>query len=515
VSLYLRWVEVVGAGLRFGGRGVNGLLNLFSGSFSSFDGWGIFGQAAALCALAVVAGAGLSLLRPQLKQRRPLASCAGALLSFALLNAGETRGAGRLEAALYHLHARLGPGAYIGVASAAAACIAVAVVRREELTRRPSITAVAAASLTVGLLAAFLLPWLHVRIPRLGRGGATGYDSSFGQETAVFIVALACFGLPLWRKETSPGRRLAAAVGIAVLTAGSLSVLGTHVHWPYEAWLQLGCSLGLVVLARAAGRGLRTRLPSVPDAVLVFAVSLLVVSLFLPWQKGCGGGACVSASGWTQADSETAGGLAVLLVVFLLGFRRQVVELAVGAALYTTAAGFVVTQFARLGYGAPLGFAGAALLLLAAARRIRRVPLDRGRLVRIVPSAACLAFLAIPVATLTGRLSQNLEVDSPWRVFWLEVGAVLVAVRLLGRWLSGTRDDAELMLLPLALLAVTALDLIVARRELGTITWEGWASVGLCVLLAVLGWIERSRGLKGFRIPDEIWRIDRLPNVEG
>jgi hypothetical protein len=205
----------------------------------------------------------------------------------------------------------------------------------------------------------------------------------------------------------------------------------------------------------------------------------------------------------------------VLLVVFLLGFRRQVVELAVGAALYTTAAGFVVTQFARLGYGAPLGFAGAALLLLAAARRIRRVPLDRGRLVRIVPSAACLAFLAIPVATLTGRLSQNLEVDSPWRVFWLEVGAVLVAVRLLGRWLSGTRDDAELMLLPLALLAVTALDLIVARRELGTITWEGWASVGLCVLLAVLGWIERSRGLKGFRIPDEIWRIDRLPNVEG
>jgi hypothetical protein len=67
------------------------------------------------------------------------------------------------------------------------------------------------------------------------------------------------------------------------------------------------------------------------------------------------------------------------------------------------------------------------------------------------------------------------------------------------------------MLLPCALLAVTALDLIVDQREVGTISWEGWASVVLCVVLLALGWIERDGGLERLRVPDEIWRIDRLP----
>jgi len=512
-SLYLTWVE---AGRPALGLGINGLLNYFSGDFSFYDGWGVFGQAAALCALAVLAGAGLSLLRPRLVRRWPLASCAGALLFFALLNAAELRGRGHFFAAIDHVHIQLGPGAYLGVGSAALACLAAALLRQDELARRPSVPTVLAGALTLGLLTAFLLPWLRLHIPRVGPATLSGYEVSFrGDDTVVFIAILACFGLPLWGRGTPPGRRLAAAVGTAVLTVGDLSWLGTHVSWPYEAWLELACSLGLVLLALVTGRDLRIGRPSVADAAVVFAASLLVVSLFLPWLKFCGRGVCAPASGWMQTWSATAGGPAVILLVLLLGFQRLFAELAVGAAVYVTATGLEIGPFTQLGYGAPLGFAGAALLLLGSARRLGDVPTDRRRLLaRLLPMAACLAFLAIPIAALANRLSPHLQFDAPWRLYWLGAAAILVATRLLGRWLGGPRDDAELLLLPLALLALTALDLTVFGRALGMISWEGWVTVGLCLLLAVLGWLDRKRGLDSFRVPDEIWRVDRLPGAE-
>jgi hypothetical protein len=177
------------------------------------------------------------------------------------------------------------------------------------------------------------------------------------------------------------------------------------------------------------------------------------------------------------------------------------------------AAGFELTQYAHLGYGTPSGFAGAAFLLLGAARRLPSVPRDPRRLVaQLVPLVACGCFLAIPIAALTDRLSPRLEFDSPWRVIWFEVAAVLVALRLLGRWLSGARDDIGLVLLPLVLLALTALDLIAIRGQ--GISWEGWASVVLCAALVAFGWVERNGGLERLRIPDEIWRVDRLPEID-
>jgi hypothetical protein len=95
--------------------------------------------------------------------------------------------------------------------------------------------------LTAGLLAAFILPWLHVHVPHVPIGVATGYQmSNVGSSVVVFIAAIACFGLPLWARGAPPGRRLFAALGILVLVAGGLSTLGTHLHWPFEAWLQLG-----------------------------------------------------------------------------------------------------------------------------------------------------------------------------------------------------------------------------------------------------------------------------------
>ena len=36
--------------------------------------------------------------------------------------------------------------------------------------------------------------------------------------------------------------------------------------------------------------------------------------------------------------------------------------------------------------------------------------------------------------------------------------------------------------------------------------------VGLCLLLALFGWIEEDDGLEGFRVPEAL-RIDRLPET--
>ena len=507
-SLYLTWVAADSTAT---GNSTQGLLKLFS-AFSS-DGWGPFGEAAAVLAVALVAGAGVSLLRPQLARRLPLAGVAFALVFFAFANAAERHGSALLQSAFDHLRIHLGTGTYVGVASAAIVLLAAVDARRDQLVRRPSLTEVVAAGLTLGLLAAFPLSWLNVHVPHPESAAATGFFvSDLDAGSVVFIGVLACFGLPLWRRAAPPGRRLVVTAGLAVLTCAYLTPLGIHHHWAYERWLALGCALGLLGLALATARGLPVSVPPVADAAALVAACLLLGSLFLPWQRDCRQGACFSTSGWsTVIYSATAGGLTVILIVFLLGFRRLVAELAVAVAIYVMATGSELTQYSRLGYAAPLGFAGAALLLLLAARQLRRVPIARNRVFRLVPMSACLAFLAIPVAALTGRLSPHLEFDSPWRVYWLGVAAILVALRLLGRWLSGPGDDPELMFLPCALLALTALDLIVDQREVGTISWEGWASVVLCVVLLALGWIERNGGLERLRVPDEIWRIDRLP----
>jgi len=62
-SLFLRWVQ--------SGIGTTGVLSILDESIS-YDGWGPYGQAAALVALALAAGAGASLMRPQLPRRLSL-----------------------------------------------------------------------------------------------------------------------------------------------------------------------------------------------------------------------------------------------------------------------------------------------------------------------------------------------------------------------------------------------------------------------------------------------------------
>jgi hypothetical protein len=113
-------------------------------------------------------------------------------------------------------------------------------------------------------------------------------------------------------------------------------------------------------------------------------------------------------------------------------------------------------------------------------------------LVRLVPIAACLGYLAILVV--------------PW---W--VAGVLLGIHLLGSWLRRAADASaspdRLVLLPLALLALAALDLI--RLRSAGITWGGGIVVSLCLVLALLGHVEAQSGLENMQIP-EILRVDRL-----
>src|SRR5206468_4095173 len=151
-----------------------------------------------------------------------------------------------------------------------------------------------------------------------------------------------------------------------------------------------------------------------------------------------------------------------------------------------------------------LGFAGAALLLLAVAMQPGKVSPPR---VRIVPIVASLAFVAIPALALTTRIS-DLTIWRPWILVLLEAAAIVVGLRLCGRWLAGRANDAELLLLPLLLLALTGLNLG-EIQDVFVIHWESWLAPALGAFLIVCGLVERNGG-----IPEEIWRVDRISAAE-
>jgi hypothetical protein len=138
-SLYLLWVESTP---KAPGTSTQGLLEQFGGSVSYYGWAGSYGQAAALAALAFVFGAGVLLLRPQLKPRLPLVSAGVALLYLALLNAANLQGAGVFEGTFQHVSVHLATGAYLGIAGAAIAFLASLAARWEEVASRPSVPAV-------------------------------------------------------------------------------------------------------------------------------------------------------------------------------------------------------------------------------------------------------------------------------------------------------------------------------------------------------------------------------------
>jgi hypothetical protein len=370
----------------------------------------------------------------------------------------------------------------------------------------------------LALLVSFLLPWHRVPYP-IQHAHAT-FTSLGVMPSTVLAATMIAFALSY--------ERLAPILwaGAAVFTFGSFGFGQASFGRAYGLWLALGLALALFGVALAAARGARRPARLAPlDAALVGAAAILVVSLFLPWERLCepSGGRCFSETGWTLPGTSAAALASFAGIAVILRLRSsRTAELTAGTALLVATAGFSgsfadALPHVRFAYGAMIGFAAGALLLALGMSRGRVPRLDRARLVaRLLPIAASLALLAgvaIPWWTV---------LPAPWQqqatalTGWLAVIGLLLSFHLLCSWLrnaqGSTRVRSELLLLPLATLAFVALQLILERDE--GVTWGGGIAVCLCLFLAALGWLESHRGLESFRVPEEIWRVDRLPEAE-
>jgi len=507
-SLNLTWVSAGDPTRAIRTRhGALSLLNLFINNAYAATGWGTFGQAAAIAAVALGFLAVVSLIRPELEGALPIGGCAIALATLALVNAADDWAHAIYWAGDDGFTAHLSTGAYVGGAAALAALLSAAWVSHDDI---PELGKAAAATLlTIGLVAAYVLPALNVNPDRLKESGLF-QSVGLGSYGPAIMLLIASFGLTFWFGATPPIRRVSAAAVVLVLAIGGFSILGTHVHWPYEAWLAIGCATGLLLLAVATSDERRAAWPARRDALALGGAALLFVSLFLSWETRCSprpGGSCFVYNGWSGG---LVGGLVAIFVVLLLGFRRFSPEFAVAVAIYVLALGVASTVHGSLSYGAFLGFAGAALLLLAVGLHLpRKLPRPGAWL---VPVVASVAFVAIPVATFTQRLWTDSGFGA-WQLHLLEAAAIVLGLRLIGGWLSGRAPDDELLLVSTALLALTGLDLW-ATQDIRFISGADWLSLALSIVLVALGWLGRRRGVNNFRIPDEIWRIDRISTGE-
>lgn len=518
-SLFLPWQELRAP---TGGTGSFGLLNLFANG-GNVEGWGTtVGVAASLAALALAAVAAAALIRPaaalQAARVTPIALTMLYLaIGSVLVMRAEDRVYGR------RLHFDYAYGMFLGLAVAAIALVG-AVALEASAIRRPRPVESLAAMLGVGLLASTLLPWTSPFGPARAL--------SFPGVTLGLVVLLAggvcvvVVGMALWADTP-----LYAFVAIAVLTGAGVNAL-----WPntirYGAWIALGFAIALVVVAAVSEPGWRPIRPRFALGLGAAAATVLVVSLFLPWQEFCnpsghpygyGVGSCIGTTGWANGEfGSFAGVLAILLIFGALATTRPAFPPTEGVVAIVTLVAVMGASVGKsigypswsLGYGAYIGFTATGLLLFIALSRVPPPRIEgRHALARLAPLAAgSAAFLtvALPLwSVLPDQWSSQAAVLKDW---YAAVG-LLLTIHLLRRWLESARrtpfPSDQLVVLPLALLALTALELIQRRSE--GLTWGGGILVGLCLLLALLGWMEPKGRLESIRVPEELWRIDRLP----
>ena len=136
------------------------------------------------------------------------------------------------------------------------------------------------------------------------------------------------------------------------------------------------------------------------------------------------------------------------------------------------------------------------------------------RAIPLALSVLCVAAVVIPSWFV---LPEGWRYQAAPLASWLAVTGVLLGLYLVRLWALQVRGPsstgARLTLLPLVLLVLPSLELIRVRSE-PDIQWGAIVLIGLCLLLAVFGWVEENRGLEGLRVPEEIWRVDRLPGAE-
>ena len=412
--------------------------------------------------------------------------------------------------------------------------VAAGMERRGELARYRSFAQLVMLVLVGGLLVAFLLPWWEEEY--FGADSqliATSTTPGITSSAAAVAAALALCVPVLWsRAGATLAERLALAAAVALFTGGAaVSLQPFFGDRLYGFWLALGLAGGLLLLALVKGpRSLRLAQSSWRQLAAGGAGALFVGTLFLPWQSWCYeaghgfgpiGGHCLSTNAWrTSLPTAAAALLAIALVLAVLQPSRHLsaVELAAGFGLLVATLGFSLQEGGGGGfhvghaYGSTIGFTLAGVLIALALAHSRVPTLDWHRVpVRLAPIAACAAYLTIIVLPLLDVFQEDFHTPPIYPpVSWLTIAGALLGIHLLGLWarqIAGASAGAELVLVPLALLALATVDLISQRAEAAT--WGRGAIVGLCLLLALLGRIEQREGLESVRIPGTL-RVDRL-----
>jgi hypothetical protein len=520
VSLFLPWRESPAAP---SGNGVLSLFNQFASGSRSVDGWVTgAGDVAVLLVVALILAAVVALRRPQLAPGLPIGSLGVALGYFAAAAAVAVHSVsdGLLVSGL---HMNWAYGAYVGLASGAVAALGGVGWSLSKLRRPQTALDLVALVLGMTLLISFLLPWLGFEgpNPRSPHGVASlSYPGITSAAAAIAALGL-LLGAP--RLNGEPGRplRLLLAIATAILTGAAATVVyyvGVH---RYGTWIGVGCAVLLVTVEVA--RAWPLRLAAVPHgltALRVGALVLLLVALFLPWEQIRNG---PSTNGWSSVLGAAAGSLCLLLLAApaLPVFEDYVLEAVVAIVFLVSAlaAAFRENQLdLRVDYGAFVGIAAAGILLVLALLRLRpgRVEPRRTR-ARAVPIAASVLCVAAVVLPWWFVLPQNWSFQDAALSGWLPVPGLLLGLYLVRLWIlqlrGSVRSGSRLVLVPLVLLTLAALELI-RYRDAGVV-WSAVILVGLCLVLMLYGWIEERNGLEGFRVPEEIWRVDRLPGAEG
>lgn len=527
VSLYLPWRAAAascGVDDYFGGQSgaASGLLHLFSGPETKDGLSSELGRALALFALLVAALGTAAWARPSLARRLPLGTCALLAGYFGVAVGVQMRSD---PFPLQGCASHYAYGAYVGLVATIVVLVAGALARRAELMRYLSASPLVMLVLVGGLLSTFLLPWWEQPAdPTPTNITWIGLTSP----AAVIAAALAVCLPGIWdRADTTPAERLGLAVAVALFTggaAGSSTFLAARV---YGVWPALAIAGALVVLALVEGpRRLRLADSSWRQLSVCAAALLFLGSLFLPWQRWCYGagsefgplaGHCFAANAWITPAAAVAALLAMVLVVGALEPRRlrlPVVDVAAAMGLLVATVGFEFrdADAFELAYGSTIGFICVGVLIAVVLMLSRLPTVDWHRLfVRLLPIAVCLSYLVIVVLPWWDVLSRDAEASLTFaELSWLTMAGAVLGIYLLGLWvrqIAAPSGSPALVLVPLALLALTAVDLIDFLDE--GVDWAGGAIVGLCLLLAVLGRMEQRGGLDSVRLP-EILRVDRL-----
>ena len=195
-----------------------------------------------------------------------------------------------------------------------------------------------------------------------------------------------------------------------------------------------------------------------------------------------------------------------LVVHALLPERRwfSPLELSAGIGLLVTTYGFQFSEGepAHLRYGFWIAAACSGVLLAVSFARAR-IALDA----RLVPLAVGLVYLAVVVPPWWSVM--DLPERMRWAFWfapfsWLTITGALLCLTLMRLWLERREAALWLVLIPTAMAILAVVDL--ARAE--AVTWGGGIVLGLCAVLALLGRLEQTPGIR-IAVP-EILRIDRL-----